>query len=263
MSRATSLVAREHELDRALHSLRFSGGVLITGEAGAGKTSWRPGSRTSCPSPPVAWLMATTASRATPLGALTGLLPPDLATIHPALVAQHVSTRLRELSRPRPVRPPVRRPRATRPAAARPGVRPPGPGGRRRPAPGPAVGRGAAVPGQRQVRTPARHDARRRDPVRRGDRALEGARGRPARPRPAGPTASRTLLESLLGGPVASGTAEMLWQSSNGNPFYLTELARFGAEHGCWRPRPGCGGGPAARRCRPGSASCCNGGSTR
>jgi DNA-binding NarL/FixJ family response regulator len=44
--------------------------------------------------------------------------------------------------------------------------------------------------------------------------------------------ASRSLLESLLGGPVASGTAEMLWRSSNGNPFYLTELARFGAEHG-------------------------------
>jgi MoxR-like ATPase len=38
VSRAPSLVAREHELERALHSLRFSGGVLITGEPGAGKT---------------------------------------------------------------------------------------------------------------------------------------------------------------------------------------------------------------------------------
>jgi hypothetical protein len=30
--RVTSLVAREHELDRAVHSLRFSGGVLIIEE---------------------------------------------------------------------------------------------------------------------------------------------------------------------------------------------------------------------------------------
>ena len=99
VSRTTSLVAREHELDRALHSLRFSGGVLITGEAGAGKTFLAARVADQLPHPPVAWLMATTASRATPLGALTGLLPPDLATIHPALVAQHVNTRLRELSR--------------------------------------------------------------------------------------------------------------------------------------------------------------------
>ena len=31
MSGATSLVARDRELERALHSLRFSGGVLIAG----------------------------------------------------------------------------------------------------------------------------------------------------------------------------------------------------------------------------------------
>ena len=98
MGSATSLVAREHELERALHSLRFSGGVLITGEPGAGKTFLAARVADQLPQPPVAWLMATAASRATPLGALTGLLPPDLATIYPALVAQHVSTRLSELS---------------------------------------------------------------------------------------------------------------------------------------------------------------------
>src|SRR5687768_17557967 len=96
---ATSLVARDRELDRALHSLRFSGGVLIAGEAGVGKTLLAAAVADRLPTPPVAWLMATAASRATPLGVLSRLLPPDLATIHPALVAQHVSTRLRELSR--------------------------------------------------------------------------------------------------------------------------------------------------------------------
>ena len=64
----TSLVAREHDLDRALHSLRFSGGVLITGEAGAGKTFLAARVVDQLPQPPVAWLMATAASRATPLG---------------------------------------------------------------------------------------------------------------------------------------------------------------------------------------------------
>lgn len=42
VSRTASLVAREHELDRALHSLRFSGGVLITGEAGPRHDPPRP-----------------------------------------------------------------------------------------------------------------------------------------------------------------------------------------------------------------------------
>ena len=71
MSRATALVAREHELDRALHSLRFSGGVLITGEAGVGKTLLAAAVADRCRRRPVAWLMATAASRATPLGALS------------------------------------------------------------------------------------------------------------------------------------------------------------------------------------------------
>ena len=46
--RPKELVARDEELDRALHSLRFSGGVLITG-AGRGRQDrcWPPPSRTS------------------------------------------------------------------------------------------------------------------------------------------------------------------------------------------------------------------------
>jgi MoxR-like ATPase len=59
VSRATSLVAREHELDRALHSLRFSGGVLITGEAGAGKTFLAASVAERLPTPP--WSHSTSA----------------------------------------------------------------------------------------------------------------------------------------------------------------------------------------------------------
>ena len=35
----STLVARDEELERALHNLRFGGGVLITGQAGVGKTA--------------------------------------------------------------------------------------------------------------------------------------------------------------------------------------------------------------------------------
>src|SRR5690349_19303410 len=93
------MIARQAELDRALHSLRFAGGVLIAGEAGLGKTLLAATVAERLNQKPVAWIVATSAGRSTPLGALAGLLPPDLATIHPALVTQHVSTRLRELSR--------------------------------------------------------------------------------------------------------------------------------------------------------------------
>ena len=79
---------------------------------------------------------------------------------------------------------------------------------------------------------------------------------------PLGRGASRELLATLLGGPVATGTTEMLWQSSHGNPYYLTELARFGADMARWSARRACGGGPARRRCRPGWGSCSSGGST-
>ena len=241
MSRATSLVAREHELDRALHSLRFSGGVLITGEAGAGKTFLAARVADQLPQPPVAWLMATTASRATPLGALTGLLPPDLATIHPALVAQHVSTRLRELSR----------------AEARPAT---GPSATARTAAAAAPPRRTAPPvlvvDDAQLLDPqsaavllslvSAKSVRLLGTMRAGETPSDAVTALWKEQvvdrldlDPLDRTASRTLLESLLGGPVASGTAEMLWQSSNGNPFYLTELARFGAEHGLLEAKAG------------------------
>ena len=240
MSRATSLVAREHELDRALHSLRFSGGVLITGEAGAGKTFLAARVADQLPQPPVAWLMATTASRATPLGALTGLLPPDLATIHPALVAQHVSTRLRELSRAdaRPVPGPNA---PAKPAAAAPA---------RRTAPPVLVVDDAQLLDPQSAAVllslVSAKSVRLLGTMRAGESPSDAVTALWKEHMverldldPLDRTASRTLLESLLGGPVASGTAEMLWQSSNGNPFYLTELARFGAEHGLLEAKAG------------------------
>ena len=97
--RPKELVARDEELERALRSLRFSGGVMITGQAGVGKTALAAAVADKLSTPPVGWVVATAASRTIPLGALGSLLPADLASVHPALIAQHVDTRLRELGR--------------------------------------------------------------------------------------------------------------------------------------------------------------------
>ncbi len=210
------MIARERELDSAVHSLRFSGGVLISGEAGLGKTLLAASVAARLRQPPVAWIVATAAGRSTPLGALAPLLPPDLATIHPALVAQHVSTRLRELSRSAEHR-----------------------------APGPPVlvvddtqlldAQSAAVllslVGARSLRLlgTMRIGSTPSDAV-----TALWKEGLVDRLDLLGLDRAdcRRLLEAQLGGAVASGTVAMLWEISHGNPFYLSELARFGAEQG-------------------------------
>ncbi len=209
------MIARQAELDRALHSLRFSGGVMITGAAGLGKTMLAATVAERLSNPPVAWVVATAASRTTPLGALGGLLPPDLATIHPALVAQHVSTRLRELSRAdqRSNVPPVLVVDDTQLLDAQSS----------------AVLLSLVTAKSLRLLATMRVGGTPSDAV----TALwkEGLVDR-LDLEPLDRAASKRLLEAQLNGPVATGTLETLWQSSNGNPFYLSELARFGADHG-------------------------------
>ncbi|MFP5282390.1 MAG: AAA family ATPase, partial [Actinomycetes bacterium] len=67
---STALVAREDELQRALRALQFSGGVMVFGEAGVGKTALAASVAARLTTPPVASIVATAASRSTPLGAL-------------------------------------------------------------------------------------------------------------------------------------------------------------------------------------------------
>ena len=245
MTGPTPMIARETELDRALYSLRFSGGVMITGAAGLGKTMLAATAAERLANPPVAWVVATAASRTTPLGALSGLLPPDLATIHPALVAQHVSTRLRELSRTdqRSNVPPVIVVDDTQLLDAQSS----------------AVLLSLVTAKSLRLLATLRVGDTPSDAV----TALwkEGLVDR-LDLEPLDRAASKRLLESQLSGPVSTGTLETLWQSSHGNPFYLSELARFGADHGQLELKAGSGGGSAGRRCRHGSVSCCNAGST-
>jgi DNA-binding CsgD family transcriptional regulator/type II secretory pathway predicted ATPase ExeA len=220
--RQSDLVAREDEAERALHGLRFGGGVLITGQSGMGKTALAAAVAGRLSTPPVGWVMATAASRTIPLGALTNLLPSDLASIHPALIAQHVDTRLRELSRAdsRSSAPPVLVVDDAHLLDAQ------------------SAAVLLSLVGAKSLRllSTMRSGTAPSDAITAlwKEQLVERLDLSPLDAK-----ATRELLESLLGGPVASGTVEMLWKSSHGNPFYLTELARFGAEHGQLKAQAG------------------------
>ena len=213
--RPKDLVARDEELERALHSLRFSGGVLITGQAGVGKTALAASVADRLNTPPVGWVVATAASRTIPLGALGSLLPADLASIHPALIAQHVDTRLRELAR------------ADQRNSAAPVL---------------VVDDAQLLDAQSAavlLSLVSARSLRLLITMRSGSTPSDAVTALWKEQlverldlSPLDVPSTRELLESLLGGPVASGTVEMLWSSSRGNPFYLTELARFGAQNG-------------------------------
>ena len=210
-----TLVARDEELEHALHSLRFGGGVLITGQAGVGKTALAAAVVERLSTPPVGWVVATAASRTIPLGALSNLLPADLATVHPALIAQHVDTRLRELGRAEHRRsvPPVLVLDDAQLLDAQSA----------------AVLLSLVAAKSLRLLATMRSGSTPSDAVTAlwKEQLVERLDLSPLDHR-----ATRTLLEGRLGGPVASGTVEMLWSSSRGNPFYLTELARFGADQG-------------------------------
>ena len=206
-----SLVARDDEVASAIRSVRAGHGVVIVGEAGVGKTALASAvAERAGPDAPAAWIVATAASRLVPFGALGALLPADMATVHPALVPSLVAKRLRELAR----------------------------GG----SPLLAIDDAQLLDDHSAAAVLALVTGR-------TARLLATVRsGAPASDaitalwkdnlldrldlRPLDRDATRVLLADRLGGEVASGTVELLWGRSQGNPLYLTELVRFGTDTG-------------------------------
>jgi DNA-binding CsgD family transcriptional regulator len=213
------LVAREAELAAARQAVRQGRGAVLVGEAGVGKTAVAAAvaDEVTAGGGRVVWVVATAAGRLTPFGALAPLLPPEMATVHPALVPNLVTRRLAELAGPAPVLLVVDDAQLLDDHSAAAVL--------------------ALVTGQvcRTVAT-VRAEAPASDAVtalwkdRLLDRLDLGPLDR---------AGAHAVLVDRLGGEVASGTVELLWSHSRGNPLYLTELVRFGADTGRLRQDAG------------------------
>ena len=84
---APGTVGRHWRADEIAYATRRirAGGVLVTGEPGVGRT-WLARVVAGAAGGDVEWVVATEAGRGTPFGALSVLLPDDVADLHPARV---------------------------------------------------------------------------------------------------------------------------------------------------------------------------------
>lgn len=206
------MVARDAELAAARQATREGRGVVLVGEAGVGKTALAAAvaHEVGAAGGQVVWVVATAAGRLTPFGALAGLLPPEMATVHPALVPNLVSRRLRELAGTAPVLLVVDDAQLLDEHSAAAVL---------------ALVTGRVCAAVATVRA--------EEPV--SDAVTALWKDRLLERLDLGPldrAGAHAVLTARLGGEVASGTVELLWSHSRGNPLYLTELVRFGADTG-------------------------------
>ena len=206
------LAGRDVERDVALRSARFTAGIVIAGEAGVGKTALAAAvaEQLADQGVPVVRILATAASRSIPYAALSPLLPVHTSEFHPALVPGMIKHALGDLTGPHRTLLFVDDAQLLddHSAAAVLDV----------------IAQGAA----RAVVT-LRPGGRPSDAVTAlwKDRLLERIDLTPL-----DPVATRTLLRGRLGEDVAAVTTQLLWEHSQGNPLYLTELCRFGVDTG-------------------------------
>ena len=205
---STELVGREVELEAALAAVRASGGAVITGAAGVGKTALATAvaDRVRAGGRPVVWTVATEASRRMPFAALGALVPDDTTSFHPALAVGLVRRGLAGLGGNGPPLVVVDDAHLLDDQSAVTLL---------------ALAGGDAV---RALVT-----------VRSGERCPDAVTAlwkdgflQPSSLDPLDRAGTRDLLQRHLEGDVAAATAELLWQVTRGNPLYLSELARYG-----------------------------------
>jgi hypothetical protein len=207
------LVGRQAELDTIRGALAdgASGGVVITGAAGVGKTrlATEASALADARGAAVTWIRATRAARSVPLGAFAALIPLSPAAPGVELLAL------------------ARRSLRTR-AAGRRLVLCVDDGHLLDDASAALVHQLAAAREAFVVVTLRREAGAPRRPR----RAVEGRAVRAHRVRELGRDEVERLLDAMLGGPVERRSANALWELTRGNAQFLRELVRYGRDHG-------------------------------
>jgi hypothetical protein len=206
--RTTTVVGRDEPLAAVLTHLRAGRGVVLAGPIGVGKTTLAAAAAqalsTGARPIPSVWLRATEAARTVPFAALGPLLPPDLSSVHPALVQVLAAERLQGHVMV------VDDAQLLDDASAATVL---------------ALVAEWGVPLVATLRTQTACS----DAVTAlwKDDLIEWL-DLPALDR----SGTRALLEARLGDEVAATSSEVLWRRTQGNALYLSELLRFGVDTG-------------------------------
>jgi DNA-binding CsgD family transcriptional regulator len=209
---SVELIGREADLAAALSAVRSTSGAVVTGVAGVGKTALAGAvaERVRSDGDRVLWTVATEASSRMPFGALGVLIPDDVSSFHPALAVGQIRRRLASM------------------------------GGRR---PALVVVDDAHLLDDQSAVTllglASTGAARALVTVRAGERVPDAVTAlwkdgflSPLQLAALDRAATRSFVARCVGGEVAESTAELLWQVTQGNPLYLSELVHFGRTDG-------------------------------
>jgi DNA-binding NarL/FixJ family response regulator len=209
---SVELIGREADLAAALSAVRSTSGAVVTGVAGVGKTALAGAvaDRVRSDGDRVLWTVATEASSRMPFGALGVLIPDDVSSFHPALAVGQIRRRLASM------------------------------GGRR---PALVVVDDAHLLDDQSAVTllglASTGAARALVTVRAGERVPDAVTAlwkdgflSPLQLASLDRAATRSFVARCVGGEVAESTAEQLWQVTQGNPLYLSELVHFGRADG-------------------------------
>jgi predicted ATPase len=215
------LVSRETELAELVEATTYGSGAVLSGPAGVGKTALANAiaKHVSTKGGRVEWVVATDASRSIPFGALGALLPGDVDERHPALVLGAIIRRQRELDERKLGLIVVDDAHLLDDHSA-------------------ATLLGLVTAGAGRVVATVRSGEAAPDAV--GALWKDGFLAR-CEVGPFARAATARFAESCLGGEVAAGTASLLWQHTQGNALFLSELIRqaradnrLADEHGVW-----------------------------
>ncbi len=209
---ATELIARADEVAEVLAAVRHGAGAVVSGDPGVGKTALARAvaARVADSGDSVGRVVATAAGQDMPFGALAPLLPDDVTPMHPALVLGALARNLRQRGGSQLPLVVVDDAHLLDDQSA-------------------ATLLGLVASGAGRVLATVRSGVPAPDAVRSlwKDEFVAGvAIG------PFDPDATHEFLVSYLGGEVAAATVALLWEQTQGNALYLSEVVRASRANG-------------------------------